>query len=61
MVLGCENDETTPVSEARSIYEQAREPKRWHMLAGKGHFDIYVGAGLDEALSVELPFLIEHL
>lgn len=61
LVVACELDATTPLSEARSIFAHAREPKRLEVLPGLGHFGIYEGEGFERGLKAELAFLEEYL
>lgn len=35
------DDQVIPPEEARRVYEAAREPKRWRMIRGAGHNDIF--------------------
>jgi dienelactone hydrolase len=61
LLVACEKDATTPLTEARSIFEHAREPKRLEVLAGLGHFGVYEGEGFDRAVKAEIAFLKEYL
>lgn len=61
LVVACECDATTPLSEARSIYDLAGEPKRLEVLPGLGHFGIYEGAGFERGVKAEIAFLKEYL
>jgi fermentation-respiration switch protein FrsA (DUF1100 family) len=61
LVVACELDATTPVSEARSIFGLAGQPKRLEVLPGLGHFGIYEGAGFELGVRAEIDFLREHL
>jgi hypothetical protein len=61
LVVACELDATTPVSEARSIFRLAGEPKRLEVLPGLGHFGIYEGTGFELGVRAEIEFLREYL
>jgi pimeloyl-ACP methyl ester carboxylesterase len=61
LVVACERDATTPLSEALSIFDHAREPKRLEVLPGLGHFGVYEGAGFERAIQAEVAFLQEYL
>jgi len=61
LVVACERDATTPLSEAASIFAHAREPKRLEVLPDLGHFGVYEGAGFERAIGAEIGFLQEYL
>lgn len=59
MVVAAE-DAVTPTAHAEAAFERAGEPKRLVRVPG-GHFDVYVGAGFDQAMGVSIAWLREHL
>lgn len=59
MIVATE-DVVTPTAHAEAAFERAGQPK-WLVRVPGGHFDVYSGAGFDQALSVSIAWLREHL
>jgi hypothetical protein len=36
-------------------------PAEYHEIEGMKHYDVYTGAGLDTAMSIEVPWFNKHL
>ncbi len=45
MVIHGEEDTTVPLAEGRSLYDAARQPKRFHTVEGAAHNDVYAVGG----------------
>lgn len=54
------DDAVTPTAHAEAAFARAGEPKRLLRVAG-GHFDVYSGAGFDQAMDAAIDWLVEHL
>ena len=49
LVLHGERDDIVPLSQGRTLFESASEPKRMHVFPGLGHNDLLPLAGADLA------------
>lgn len=56
LVLHGDSDEIVPLKAGRSLFEAAREPKRFHVIPGAGHNDTYLVGG-EEYLQALRRFL----
>ena len=60
LMIVAQDDTVTPTAHAEAAFQRAWEPKRLVHVPG-GHFDVYVGAGFDQAVGEMLAFFKAHL
>lgn len=60
LMIVASDDEVTPTAHAEAAFERAGEPKQLLRVVG-GHFDVYDGAGFDQAMGASIAWLKEHL
>jgi hypothetical protein len=58
LMIHGENDETTPLEMGERVFAAAREPKRFRLIRGAGHNDVYL-VGRSEYLAAWRDFLAE--
>ena len=51
LFIHCADDVLVPPDESIAMYERAGEPRRLVLLPGRGHYDVYSGAGFAEVMS----------
>jgi len=60
LMIVAADDTVTPTAHAEAAFQRAGEPKKLVHVPG-GHFDVYVGAGFDQAVGEMLAFFKAHL
>jgi uncharacterized protein len=55
------DDDVAPVEDVEPVYDNAQEPKRWHVLPGLGHNDLDTDPGLSAAAEQAAGWFEEHL
>lgn len=60
LMIVATDDTVTPTAEAEAAFGRAGEPKKLVRIEG-GHFDVYSGAGFEQATAASIAWLREHL
>lgn len=61
LMVVADSDQTIPISGQLSMYQQAMEPKRLHIVKNASHFDLYHGSHFEENIRAQLDFLKDVL
>lgn len=61
LLIAAEFDATTPASEFRSVYATAGEPKKFVLLEGIRHYEIYAGEPLERSAREAIAWYRHHL
>jgi pimeloyl-ACP methyl ester carboxylesterase len=54
-----ELDTMCPPEVQRRYFDNLSEPKRWHVVKGKGHMDVTTGSELADLMQVQIEFVLE--
>lgn len=60
LMIVATDDVVTPTDQAEAAFARAGDPKKLVRVPG-GHFDVYSGAGFDQAMGASIAWLREHL